>query len=85
MEMLSSFRGDKHEFCLVVITLKHVRSCFHVVSTSVENICEHPLCHLTNVIFSLYDVQSASNRTFVVQSVAKNFRVTTCISEHSLQ
>ena len=26
MEMLSSFRGDKHEFCLV-IEFKHVRSC----------------------------------------------------------
>ena len=26
MEMLSSFRGDKHEFCLVVIRFKHVRS-----------------------------------------------------------
>ena len=25
MEMLSSFRGDKHEFCLVVIKSKHVR------------------------------------------------------------
>ena len=23
MEMLSSFRGDKHEFCLVVIEIKH--------------------------------------------------------------
>ena len=27
MEMLSSLRGDKHEFCLVVIKFKHVRSC----------------------------------------------------------
>ena len=27
MEMLSSFGGDKHEFCLVVIKFKHVRSC----------------------------------------------------------
>ena len=26
MEMLSSFRGDKHEFCLVVIKFKHVHS-----------------------------------------------------------
>ena len=26
MEMLSSFRGDKHELCLVVIKFKHVRS-----------------------------------------------------------
>ena len=27
MEMLSSLRGDKREFSLVVIKLKHVRSC----------------------------------------------------------
>ena len=27
MEMHSSLRGDKYEFCLVVIELKHVRSC----------------------------------------------------------
>ena len=27
MEMLSSLRGEKHEFCLVVIKFKHVRSC----------------------------------------------------------
>ena len=27
MEMLSSFGGDKHELCLVVIKFKHVRSC----------------------------------------------------------
>ena len=27
MEMLSSLRGDKHVFCLVVIKFKHVRSC----------------------------------------------------------
>ena len=27
MEMFSSFRGDKHEFCLVVIKFRHVRSC----------------------------------------------------------
>ena len=27
MEMLSSFSGDKHEFCLVVIKFKHVHSC----------------------------------------------------------
>ena len=27
MEMLRSIRGDKHEFCLAVIKLKHVRSC----------------------------------------------------------
>ena len=26
MEMLSSFRGDKHEFCLVVIKFKHINS-----------------------------------------------------------
>ena len=27
MEVHSSIRGDKHEFCLVVIKLKHARSC----------------------------------------------------------
>ena len=27
MEMLSSFRGNKHELCLVVIKFKHVRCC----------------------------------------------------------
>ena len=27
MEMPSSFGGDEHEFCLVVIKLKHVRKC----------------------------------------------------------
>ena len=27
MEMVISFRGDKYEFCLVVIKFKHVRSC----------------------------------------------------------
>ena len=26
MDMLSSVRGDKHEFCLVVVKFKHVRS-----------------------------------------------------------
>ena len=28
MEMPRSFRGDKHEFCLVVIKFKHVRSYY---------------------------------------------------------
>ena len=27
MEMHSSYGGDKHEFCFVVVKLKHVRSC----------------------------------------------------------
>ena len=27
MEMLSSFKCDKHELCLVVIKFRHVRSC----------------------------------------------------------
>ena len=27
MEMISSVRGDKHEFCLVVIKFKHASSC----------------------------------------------------------
>ena len=30
MEMLSSFRGDKHVFCLVVIKFKHVHSCNYI-------------------------------------------------------
>ena len=29
MEMLSSLRDDKHKFCLVVITFKHVCSCLN--------------------------------------------------------
>ena len=34
MEMLSSHRGDKHEFCLVVIKLKHVCSCPSIYMTA---------------------------------------------------
>ena len=30
MEMPSSLRGDKHEFCLVVNKSKHVRSCLSI-------------------------------------------------------
>ena len=30
MEMPSLSRGDKHEICLAVIKLKHVRSCSSV-------------------------------------------------------
>ena len=30
MEILSSFVGDKHELCLVVIKFKHVRSCYGI-------------------------------------------------------
>ena len=39
MEMLSSLRGEKHEFCLVVIKFKHVRSCpsFDITYTSISN------------------------------------------------
>ena len=35
MEMLSTFRGDKHEFILIVIKFKHVRSCpsFDITNT----------------------------------------------------
>ena len=35
MEMLSSFEGDKDEFCLVVFKFKHVRSCpsFYITYT----------------------------------------------------
>ena len=32
MEMHSSHRGDKHEFCLVVIKVKHFRSCPSMIS-----------------------------------------------------
>ena len=32
MEMLISVRGDKHEFCLVVIKVKHVHSCSNLTS-----------------------------------------------------
>ena len=34
MEMLISFRGDKHEFYLVVIKLRHARSCPKIRITS---------------------------------------------------
>ena len=34
MEMLSSFRGDKHEFCLVVIKCKHVRNYIYIKRSS---------------------------------------------------
>ena len=36
MEMPSSFLGDKHELWLVVIKLKHVRSC---PSLDITNAC----------------------------------------------
>ena len=36
MEMPSYTKGDKHEFCLVVITSKHVRSCPSFDITYVE-------------------------------------------------
>ena len=39
MEMLSSFRGDKHEFCLVVIKVKHVRS-FQVLTSLIQDCVE---------------------------------------------
>ena len=32
MEMLSSFRGDKHEFCLLVIKFKHLLSIKYLLS-----------------------------------------------------
>ena len=34
MEMLTSFRGDEHEFCLVVIKFKHVCSCLSIDITN---------------------------------------------------
>ena len=35
MEMLSSVRGEKHKFSLVVVKFKHVRSCpsFDITNT----------------------------------------------------
>ena len=38
MQMLISLRGNKHEFCLVVIKYKHVRSC---PSFDITYICMH--------------------------------------------
>ena len=35
MKMLSSFRGDKHEFCLVVIKFKHVNVTLRVLPVAV--------------------------------------------------
>ena len=43
MEMLRSFRGDKHEFCLTVIKLKHVRSCIYIYICS-AHISVYVLC-----------------------------------------
>ena len=42
MEMLSSFGGEKHKFYLVVVKLKHVRSCpvFDITYT-----CKHEGYH----------------------------------------
>ena len=60
--MLSSFRGDKHKFCLVVIKFKHVRSCpdpeildnhsivFVLIERSSHSLCQLPvniICHPT--------------------------------------
>ena len=46
MEMLSSLRGDKHEFCHVVIKFKHVRSCpsFNIIIIIIMVISK---CHLS--------------------------------------
>ena len=38
MEMPNSYGGDKHEFCLVVIKLKHVRS---FLSLDITYTCLH--------------------------------------------
>ena len=35
MEMLSSFRGNKHEFCLVVVNLKYVGGCITYISVDI--------------------------------------------------
>ena len=52
MEMFSSFRGDKHEFCLVVIKLKHVRSCpsFDITYTCMLSM----LCMLSIFFFLMF-------------------------------
>ena len=58
MEMLSSIRGDKHEFCLVVIKFKHVRSCS---SFDITYTCFALLCFaksISDVIFSGADLPS---------------------------
>ena len=38
--MLSSFRGDKHELCLVVVKFKDVRSCpsFEITHTRLHRV-----------------------------------------------
>ena len=41
MEMLSSFGGDKHEFCLVVIKAKHVYSCPSRTSEIIRSLYWH--------------------------------------------
>ena len=54
MEMLSSIRGDKHEFCLVVIKFKHVAVAqaltlyCRTVSTWFLLQISHTECYVTN-------------------------------------
>ena len=45
MVMLSSFRGDKHEFCLVVIRFKHVRSCPSIFAIFKTDSCNFETGH----------------------------------------
>ena len=57
MEMLSYFRGDKHEFCLIVIKIKHVRSCpsFDITYTRLHRVkIEVSLHRLNCILFSLF-------------------------------
>ena len=41
MEMLSSFVGDKQEFCLVVVKFKHARRCPSFDITTTARISRH--------------------------------------------
>ena len=40
MEMPSSIRGDKHEFCRVVIMLKHIRSFDKALTSPMQDCIE---------------------------------------------
>ena len=40
MEMLRSFRGDKHEFCLVVIKFKHVQKAAQALTSLIHDCIE---------------------------------------------
>ena len=46
MEMLSSFRGDKHEFCLIFIKFKHVVLRMSTLDTNVDGSIPASICFL---------------------------------------